>query len=219
MVLFYCTTLCPDCKASLRFQPAVPPQADGCRQFFSVVHPVIAAQGQNIFILHSIRLCRGCQKPLHCDLFCQFYSSIDHGNCRLPTVSRTRQPFRVRSISTRAGVHRSFCAVFTAISAAGSVRSASSVQAVLGFMRRSATSSTVCTPRRASWFSTAFWAEAPPRNSTIAVSFWVTTTAGALALPTRSMCTTSRLRALPSPMETAAASRMHGPATRSRTRQ
>ncbi len=30
--------------------------------------------------------------------------------------------------------------------------------------------------------------------------FWVTTTAGALALPTRSMCTTSRLRALPSPM-------------------
>ena len=166
MVLFYCTTLCPDCKASLRFQPAVPPQADGCRQFFSVVHPVIAAQGQNIFILHSIRLCRGGHQPLHCDLFCQFYSSIDHGNCRLPTVSRTRQPFRVRSISTRAGVHRSFCAVFTAISAAGSVRSASSVQAVLGFVRRSATSSTVCTPRRASWFSTAFWAEAPPRNST-----------------------------------------------------
>ena len=153
------------------------------------------------------------------DCFASSTVPLTTANCRLPTVSRTRQPFRVRSISTRAGVHRSFCAVFTAISAAGSVRSASSVQAVLGFVRRSATSSTVCTPRRASWFSTAFWAEAPPRNSTTAVSFWVTTTAGALALPTRSMCTTSRLRALPSPMETAAASRMHGPATRSRTRQ
>ena len=84
----------------------MPPQADGCRQFFSVVHPVIAAQGQNIFILHSIRLCRGGQQPLHCDLFCQFYSSIDHG--KLPVAHS--QPHKT-AIPGAQDFHKCGCAL------------------------------------------------------------------------------------------------------------